>query len=70
MDHRPQRIEVIRHGATCRVLIDGEPLPFSISRDSVTVPVDPDERPTVHLALFADRVDVVNYLHNEEETTA
>lgn len=67
---RPQRIEVIREGPYCRVLIDGEPLPYSIPRDSVTVPVNPDEMPTVHLALFADRVDVVNALHSEEEKTS
>jgi hypothetical protein len=66
---RPQRIEVIRKGPTARVLVDGVALPFSIPRDSVTVPVNPDEPPTVHLALFADRVDVVNQLHPDEKET-
>jgi hypothetical protein len=65
----PQRIEVVRRGAIARVLVDGVELPFALPREAVTVPVHPDEIPTVHLKLFADRVDVVNQLRPDEEET-
>ncbi len=65
----PKRIEVIREGPVARVLVDGEKLPFPIPREAVTVPVHPDEIPTVHLTLFAEQVDVVNKLHHDEKET-
>lgn len=66
---RPQRIEVIRKGPTAHVLVDGVELPFSLPREAVTVPVHPDEFPTVHLTLFAERVDVVNQRRPDEKET-
>jgi hypothetical protein len=66
---RPQRIEVIRKGPTVHVLVDGVEVPFPLLREAVIVSVDPDEMPTVHLTLFADRVDVVNQSHPDEEET-
>ncbi|MFF7365814.1 hypothetical protein [Streptomyces sp. NPDC008125] len=54
-------ITVVREGLTARIVIDGVELRADvIARDSVTVPVDPDEMPCVYLALTALRVDVVN----------
>lgn len=63
----PALIEVIRKGPTARIVIDGAELPFPVSRDSVTVPVHPDERPTVQLSLYADRVHVINQATADEE---
>lgn len=62
---RPRLIQVIRTGTLARVLVDGVELPYSIARDSVLVPVCPDDVPTVRLTLMADRVDVVNTLDEE-----
>ena len=64
-----KHIEVVREGPLARVLVDGEELPFPLPREAVTVPVHPDEIPTVHLTLFAERVDVVNKLHHDKEET-
>lgn len=66
---RPRHIEIVRKGPIARVLVDGEQLPFSLPREAVTVPVHPDELPAVHLTLFAERVDVSNQLHPDEEET-
>ncbi|MCZ9352990.1 hypothetical protein NGM36_25005 [Streptomyces mutabilis] len=66
---RPKHIEVIRKGSIGHVLVDGVELPFALPREAITVPVHPDHRPTVHLTLFADRVDVVNQLHPDEKET-
>lgn len=63
---RPKRIEVIRRGFRYRVLVDGEPLPYSMSRDTPpVVTVDPDGVPTVTLTFMADQIDVTNQLFDE-----
>ncbi|MFI1324547.1 hypothetical protein ACH4TI_15060 [Streptomyces rochei] len=67
--NRPKHIEVIRKGATGRLLVDGVELPFSLPREAIMIPVHPDAIPTVHLTLFADRVDVVNQRHPDEKET-
>lgn len=66
---RPKRIQVIREGHVCRVLVDGVKLPFTLPRETVRVPVHPDDVPTVHLTLLADQVDVINKLHPHESET-
>lgn len=66
---KPQRIQVIRKGPTAHVLVDGTELPFALPREAVTVPVHPDEVPSVRLTLFAERVDVVNQLATEQKET-
>jgi hypothetical protein len=63
----PKRIEVIRVGAVARILVDGKELPFTLPREAVTVEVHPDDMPTIRLALFAQRIDVVNTVHDEKE---
>ncbi|MDT0568861.1 hypothetical protein RM704_15520 [Streptomyces sp. DSM 3412] len=63
---RAKRIEVIRRGTGCHVLVDGVELPAAIPRDShVVVAVNPDERPTVTVTLTADQVTVTDALHDE-----
>jgi hypothetical protein len=65
-----KRIEVIRRGDLAHVLVDGEELPAAIPRDTeVIVSVGVDKRPTVTLTLTADRVDVFDSLHYDEEET-
>lgn len=65
---RAKRIEVIRRGRICRVLVDGQELPAALPRDSdVVVSVNPDERPTVTVTLTADRVDVTDDLASEKD---
>ncbi|MEU2450052.1 hypothetical protein ABZ605_08335 [Streptomyces sp. NPDC012765] len=62
-----RRIEVVRTGRTTRVVVDGVEIPAdAILRDSLTVPVNPDDRPTIVLALTADRVEVINTLEESE----
>ncbi|MFH8369199.1 hypothetical protein [Streptomyces sp. NPDC018031] len=58
--HRPRHIEVIREGTAVRVLVDGQELPAIVDHDAVTVPVAPDDWPTVQLTLYADRITVTN----------
>ena len=66
---RAKRIEVIRRGGQCRVLVDGQELPAALPRDTdVVVSVNPDERPTVTVTLTADRVDVTDDLASEKDT--
>ena len=56
-------ITVTREGRLARVIVDGVEIPpDAILRDSVTVPVDPDDIPTIHLTLIGARVDVLNTL--------
>lgn len=60
-------ITVDRVGGTVVVLVDGVEIPAeAIRRHSLTVPVDPDEAPTIHLELIARRVEVTNTLNSEE----
>ena len=67
---RAQRIEVIRRGRVCRVLVDGQELPALMPRDSdVLVTVHPDARPTVTVTLMADRVDVTDTPDSDEKDT-
>ncbi|MFF5958474.1 hypothetical protein [Streptomyces luteogriseus] len=66
---RAKRIEVIRQGRICRVLVDGQELPAAIPLSSdVIVAVNPDDRPTVTVTLTADRVDVTDDLASEKDT--
>lgn len=66
---RAKRIEVIRRGRVCQVLVDGQELPAALPRDSdVVVSVNPDARPTVTVTLTADRVDVTDDLASEKDT--
>jgi quinolinate synthase len=66
---RAGRIEVIRRGGICQVLVDGQELPAALPRDSdVIVTVHPDTRPTVTVTLTADRVDVTDTLFDEKDT--
>lgn len=53
-----------RQGRTARIVVNGgvEIPADAILRDSVSVPVDPDEVPTVHLTLIGVQVDVINTL--------
>ncbi|MCI4045135.1 hypothetical protein [Streptomyces sp. TRM75563] len=58
-----ERITVTREGERARIVVDGVEIPpDAIQRDSVDVPVDPDEVPAVHLTLIGARVDVLNTL--------
>ncbi|NEB00625.1 hypothetical protein [Streptomyces sp. SID13726] len=63
----PELIQVVRNGSSCRVFVDGEELPASISRDdgALIVDVHPDTLPTVTVKLQAHRVDVVNDVADE-----
>ncbi|WP_299542020.1 hypothetical protein [uncultured Streptomyces sp.] len=64
-------IAVIRTGPAARILVGGVEIPpEAILRDSVTVPVDPDEVPSVHLTLVAARVDVHNTLERSPDGPA
>ncbi|MDX2667388.1 hypothetical protein [Streptomyces stelliscabiei] len=65
---RAKRIEVIRRGIGCHVLVDGVELPAAMPRDShVVVAVNPDERPTVTVTLTADHVTVTDALQHDEK---
>jgi hypothetical protein len=56
-------ITVTRQGRTTRIVVNGVEIPATaILRDSISVPVDPDEVPTVHLTLIGAQVDVINTL--------
>ncbi|MFE0720247.1 hypothetical protein ACFW23_04745 [Streptomyces rochei] len=66
---RPKRIDVIRKGRIGHVLVDGVELPFALPREAITVPVHPDQIPTVHLQLSADQVHVVNQCCPDEKET-
>ncbi|GGS47717.1 hypothetical protein [Streptomyces violaceus] len=67
---RAERIEVIRRGGQCRVLVDSQDLPAAIPRDSdVIVSVNPDDKPTITLTLMADRVDVTDTTFPDEKET-
>ncbi|MGW9249755.1 hypothetical protein [Streptomyces badius] len=58
-----ERITVTREGSHARIVVDGVEIPQNaILRDSVNVPVNPDDVPTVNLTLFGARVDVLNTL--------
>lgn len=58
-----KQITVTREGVTARIVVDGVEIPAgAILRNSVSVPVDPDEPPTVHLSLIGARLDVLNTL--------
>ncbi|MEU1219228.1 hypothetical protein [Streptomyces microflavus] len=58
-----ERITVTREGARARIVVDGVEIPLdAIGRHSVTVDIDPDEVPSVHLTLIGARVDVLNTL--------
>lgn len=48
-----------RAGSRCRIIIDGEELPYA-AEPSVDVTVDTEAVPSVTLRLFADRVEVVD----------
>jgi hypothetical protein len=66
---RAERIEVIRRGRQCRVLVDGQELPAALPIDSdVVVSVNPDARPTVTVTLTANRVDVTDTRFDEKDT--
>ncbi|TMZ68010.1 hypothetical protein EMG21_28515 [Klebsiella pneumoniae] len=65
-----EKITITRAGADFSLSVDGVEIPSNaILRDSVTVPTDPDEPPTVTLTLIARHVDVTNTLNTESETT-
>ncbi|MEU9494585.1 hypothetical protein AB0D73_22830 [Streptomyces sp. NPDC048215] len=58
-----QRITVTRAGHRACVVVDGVEIPpNAIGRHSVTVPVDPDEPPSVQLTLIGAHVEVLNTL--------
>ncbi|WP_411118984.1 hypothetical protein [Streptomyces sp. 058-1L] len=58
-----EQIIVTREGARARIVVDGVEIPAAaIERNSVDIPVDPDEVPSVHLTLIGARVDVLNTL--------
>jgi hypothetical protein len=57
---RTQLIEIVRQGETFTILVDGVEVPGSIARHSVSLPVDPDDYPSVTLTLFARRLTVDN----------
>ncbi|MFE9300832.1 hypothetical protein [Streptomyces sp. NPDC006856] len=58
-----ERITVTREGDHARIVVDGLEIPAgAILRDSVIIPIDPDEMPAVHLTLIGARVDVLNTL--------
>lgn len=64
-------IQVIRERDRVRLLVDGQEVPASaVHRDSVDVPVDPDEVPTVRLELIARRIEVINTLRESEKPDA
>lgn len=66
---RAKRIEVIRQGGNCRVLVDGQELPAALPRThNVVVAINPDNLPTVTVTLTADRVDVTDTRHDEKDT--
>lgn len=55
------RITVTRKGPHASVIVDGVEIPgAAIRRNSVVVPVDPDEIPTVTLTLVARDVQATN----------
>ncbi|WP_435107791.1 hypothetical protein [Nocardiopsis synnemataformans] len=55
------RITVTRQGLHASVVVDGVEIPgAAIRRDSVVVPVDPDEIPTVTLTLMARNAQATN----------
>ncbi|MCM2390199.1 hypothetical protein [Streptomyces albipurpureus] len=56
-------IVITREGGTASVVVDGVEIPAgAILRDSVSVPVDPSEIPSVTLTLTAGTVTVLNTL--------
>ncbi|MEU2149315.1 hypothetical protein ABZ741_34085 [Streptomyces globisporus] len=58
-----QRITVTREGHRAHVVVDGVEIPpNAIGRHSLTVPVDPDEPPSIQLTLIGDVVEVLNTL--------
>lgn len=64
-----ENITVTRHGDTAEVTIDGVAIPANaIKRDSVYIPVDPDELPSVCLELIATEVTSTNTLNPESES--
>ncbi|MEU3600878.1 hypothetical protein ABZ714_19465 [Streptomyces sp. NPDC006798] len=54
-------IRITREGTRTRIVVDGVEIPAgAIGRDSVRLPVDPDQVPSVTLTLLATTVDVLN----------
>ncbi|MGW4030744.1 hypothetical protein ACWEFL_15730 [Streptomyces sp. NPDC004838] len=60
-------IRITREGHRVRITVDGLEIPAAaIDRDSVRLPIRPDERPSVQITLIASTVDVLNTLKDEE----
>lgn len=57
---RAREIVIERNGDVGKLLIDGEPFPWEVHRDSVNVPVNFTDHPVVQIAITADEVRVVN----------
>lgn len=63
------QISINRKGPHTAVVVDGVQIPAkAIARNSVVVPVDPDDQPRVCLELIAGHVDVVNTLDHTDES--
>lgn len=64
-----ENITITRTGNDFALTIDGVEIPANaIKRDSVYIPVDPDELPSVCLELIATEVTSTNTLNPESET--
>lgn len=53
-----------------RILIDGEPLPWYVARDSIEVVCHPKGDGTVRLTLLAERVEITAPKNTESENRA